>query len=110
MTPEERKQRPVYSGVAKYFPKALAEVAHVSWIGNEQHNKGQEVHWDRSKSGDDMDAGMRHILDRASGEVFDKDRGRHLAKAAWRLLAALEKELEAEDVDHITSVTQDSVG
>ena len=30
-----RKQMPVYSGVLKYFPDAIREVAKVSWAGNE---------------------------------------------------------------------------
>lgn len=36
MTAKERKERPVYSGVLRYFPDALLEVAHCSFIGNEQ--------------------------------------------------------------------------
>lgn len=96
MTPEQRKQRPVYSGVIAYFPDAIKEVAYASWIGNQQHCKGKPLQWDRSKSTDDPDAAMRHITDRASGEVFDTDGCRHLAKAAWRILATLQKEIENE--------------
>lgn len=89
-----RKATPVYSGVLAYFPDAIKEVARVSAVGNEQHNPGTELHWDRAKSGDEFDACLRHLLDRAAGEVFDTDGQRHTAKAAWRALAALQKELE----------------
>lgn len=92
MTAEERKKRPVYSGVLRYFPDALMEVAYCSWVGNEQHNPGSRVHWDRSKSTDDIEALSRHLL--CAGEI-DSDGVRHSAKLAWRALAVLQKELEA---------------
>lgn len=92
MTATERKERPVYSGVLRYFPLALLEVAHCSWKGNEQHNPGAELHWDRSKSTDEADALVRHLMDAGT---FDTDGVRHSAKVAWRALALLEKELEA---------------
>lgn len=85
-----RKQHPVYSGVIKYFPLALMEVANISWIGNEQHNPGEPLHWARHKSTDQLDAAVRHIIDHASGKTLDTDGGYHLAKAAWRILAELE--------------------
>jgi hypothetical protein len=88
---ELRKQHPVATGVMDYFPDALYEIAHVSWKGNEQHNPGTPVHWDRSKSKDESDALMRHFL--ARGTV-DTDGIRHSAKMAWRALALLQKELE----------------
>jgi len=91
MTAQERKERPVYSGVLRYFPLALLEVAHCSWKGNEQHNPGAELHWDRAKSTDEADALVRHLLDAGT---FDTDGVRHTAKVAWRALALLQKELE----------------
>jgi hypothetical protein len=93
MTADERKQRPLYSGVMRYFPDALLEVAHASWVGNEQHNPGKPLHWDRSKSQDEHDACARHL---SQAGTFDTDGVRHSAKAAWRALALLQKELEAE--------------
>jgi hypothetical protein len=92
-----RKQRPLWRGVAAYFPLALLEVAHCSYVGNEQHSPGQPMRWDKSKSTDEADALLRHLLDRARGEVYDSDGVRTLAKVAWRALALLERELEAED-------------
>jgi len=90
-----RKERPVYSGVFKYFPDALMEVAHASFIGNQQHNIGNTgpPRWIRSKSSDEPDALVRHLL--KAGEI-DSDGVRHTAKVAWRALAMLQKEIEAE--------------
>ncbi len=88
-----RKQRPLATGVLDYFPDALLEVAYVSYVGNEQHNPGQHLHWDRSKSHDEADACMRHLAERGT---FDSDGTRHSAKAAWRALANLQKEIEEE--------------
>lgn len=93
MTPEERKKRPLVTGVLDYFPDALMEVAYCSWVGNEQHNPGQHLHWDRSKSTDEADACLRHLKDRGK---LDSDGVRHSAKAAWRALANLQKEIEGE--------------
>ena len=36
-----RKNFPIYTGVVKYFPDALAEVSNISRIGNEQHHPGE---------------------------------------------------------------------
>jgi mRNA-degrading endonuclease YafQ of YafQ-DinJ toxin-antitoxin module len=92
---ELRKRTPVYSGVVRYFPLALQEIARVSLAGNEQHHKGQPLHWDRSKSTDELDALMRHLID--AGKI-DTDGQRHSAKVAWRALANLEKELEHDTI------------
>lgn len=90
-----RKEYPIATGVVDYFPLAIAEVAHVSFVGNEQHNPGTPLHWDRSKSGDESDALMRHFVERGT---WDADGVRHSAKVAWRALAMLQKELEAEEL------------
>lgn len=92
MTAAERKERPIYSGVLKYFPLALLEVARCSYLGNEQHHPGEPLHWDRTKSTDEADALMRHLLDAGTD---DTDGIPHTAKVAWRALALLQKELEA---------------
>lgn len=95
MNAQERKERPVYSGVLKYFPDALLEVAHCSWVGNQQHHKDKPLHWDKSKSTDEPDALVRHLMQ--SG-TFDTDGIRHSAKVAWRGLALLQRELDAEKI------------
>jgi hypothetical protein len=89
-----RKAVPIFSGCIRYFPRALAAVAELSRVGNEQHNPGKPLHWDRSKSTDEHDALTRHLFEAGT---IDVDGVRHSAKVAWRALAALEKELEAED-------------
>jgi len=89
-----RKAVPIYSGFIKYFPRAIAAVAHLSQVGNDQHNPGQPLHWDRSKSGDELDALGRHFLE---AEAVDTDGVDHLCKVAWRSMAALEKRLEKQE-------------
>lgn len=91
--PKERKRHPVASGVLDYFPDAIVALAHVSQVGNEQHNPGQPLNWARGKSADEADTMMRHFLQRGS---LDKDGIRHTAKMAWRALALLQKEIEQE--------------
>lgn len=90
--PLARKGVPIATGFIDYFPDAVAAVAELSRIGNDQHNPGKPLHWDRSKSGDESDALMRHFVERGT---IDTDGVRHSAKVAWRALAMLQKELEA---------------
>jgi hypothetical protein len=92
MTAQERKATPIFSGVLKYFPDAIAAVAHCSQVGNDQHHPGQPLHWDRTKSTDELDALVRHLL---GAGTIDSDGIRHSAKVAWRALANLQKEIEA---------------
>jgi hypothetical protein len=88
---KERKEIPICTGVLDYFPLALAEVAKISKAGNDQHNPGEKLHWARGKSMDQADTTIRHIMERGG---FDTDGKRHTAKAAWRILAELQIELE----------------
>lgn len=89
----DRKAIPVTSGVLDYFPLAILEVAKTSKAGNDQHNPGKPLHWDRTKSLDHADCIVRHLIDRGT---FDTDGIRHSAKVAWRALALLQTELELE--------------
>ena len=89
--PAERKKYPMATGLLYYFPDALAEVARVSWEGNNQHNPGQPLHWDRAKSQDEADTAVRHL---SQAGTRDSDGSRHTAKFAWRALALLQKEIE----------------
>ena len=88
-----RKDIPVFSGVLKYFPDALKEVAKASLAGQKQHNPDKPLAWDRSKSGNEYDCLSRHLID-ATVEDYDTDGVLHLAKVAWRALAGLQKHLE----------------
>ena len=80
-------------GLLDYFPDACAEIANVSYVGNEQHNPGQEMHWAKEKSTDHADCIVRHLVDRGS---LDTDGLRHSAKVAWRALALLQTEIDNE--------------
>lgn len=95
-----RKRFPMASGLLDYFPDALAEVAGVSWAGNEKHNPGEPMHHARGKSMDHPDCIMRHLTERGGFDVIEiagvPHRVRHSAALAWRALALLQEELEAE--------------
>lgn len=91
--PGERKTYPIITGVLDYFPLAIAQVAKVSKQGNDQHNPGQQLHWARNKSQDHANCAARHLIERGT---IDTDGMRHTAKAAWRVLALLQEELEKE--------------
>lgn len=102
--PQERKKIPLYSGLMKYFPDALAAVAALSYKGNEQHNPGQPLHWSREKSSDHEDTLMRHLLD--SG-TLDTDGVRHSVKVVWRALAMAQLEIEkAKDAEAKPEVSE----
>lgn len=81
-------------GVLDYFPRAIMAIANVSFVGNQQHNPGQPMHWAKDKSTDHADCILRHLAERGT---VDDDGLRHSAKVAWRALALLETELEAAD-------------
>jgi hypothetical protein len=93
-----RKDRPIYTGVLKYFPDALLEVSRASTAGNEQHLSGEPLHWDRTKSNDHLNSLTRHLLQ--VGEI-DDDGVRHSAKVAWRALANLQIEIERAEQNNI---------
>jgi hypothetical protein len=92
--PIARKLAPIASGVLDYFPLALLEVARISESGNRQHNPGQPLHWARGKSPDHADCIIRHLIERGTIDTYDGMP--HSAKVAWRALALLQEELEAE--------------
>ena len=87
-----RKATPVFSGVLKYFPNSLKEVARCSKAGNDQHHPDKPLHWDMEKSKDEYDALTRHLIDHTIDPI-DDDGVLHLTKVAWRALAGLERYL-----------------
>lgn len=89
----KRKGYPIYSGVIRYFPDALAAVAMLSKVGNDKHNPNQPLHWARSKSTDELDCLVRHL---AEAGTKDTDGIFHDVKVAWRALSNLQKLLERE--------------
>lgn len=94
--PADRKKIPICTGVLDYFPDAIAAVAECSFAGNAQHHPGTALHWDKTKSTDESDALVRHLIQRGTR---DTDGIRHSAKTAWRALALLQREIEAERVE-----------
>lgn len=89
-----RKDTPITSGVLDYFPAALAYVAQVSKFGNDKHNPGADrLTWSRGKSMDHADCIVRHLIDRG---LTDGEGIKHSGYVAWRALALLQEELEAE--------------
>lgn len=85
---------PIATGVLDYFPDAIEEVAYVSLVCNEQHNPGEPMHWDRTKSQDEANSHMRHFMQRGGRDA--QSGCRHSAMNAWRALALLQKEIEEE--------------
>ena len=79
---QERKAIPVYRGFIKYFPDAIVEVTKCSVRGNNQHHPDKDVHWDKSKSTDELDSMMRHLLEE------------DWAAVAWRAMANLQRECD----------------
>ena len=85
-SPRARKQIPIHTGFMQYFPRAITAVSQHSLLGGLQHGQtAQSLTWDRSLSGDELDAMMRHIIDEDWTAV------------AWRAMANLEKHLEKQE-------------
>ena len=87
----DRKATPVFSGVLKYFPDAINELARCSMAGQKQHAPDEPLQWHREKSGDELDALARHLLEAGT---IDDDSIRHSTKVLLRAAANLQKELE----------------
>lgn len=97
-----RKATPIFSGVLRYFPNALAAVARLSKAGNDKHNPGEPLHWSRSKSNDHGDCIVRHQLE---FDAVDPETGEyHAVAVAWRALAQLELLEESKPVQVVRSM------
>lgn len=92
--PAARKEVPIASGVMDYFPDALAAIARLSMKANARHNPGEPLHWSQGKSNDHDDAAMRHFLER--GKIDAEWGESHTVEYAWRALARLQTEIQAE--------------
>lgn len=104
---KDRKDIPLFDGTVGYFPLAIREMARVSMDGNAQHNPGERLHWARHKSTDQINTLFRHLVDHATGVLYDgvsRVDGRpiyHLAKVAWRACAALQLAVEEEEARQV---------
>lgn len=100
---QERKGYPLFRGLLRYFPAALAGVSRISKLGNDKHNPGQEMFHARAKSSDHADCIIRHLVDlsdllasKARGEAFNQqDLLDEASSMAWRALA-LSQELHEQ--------------
>lgn len=91
----ERKNYPLFRGLLRYFPAALAGISRISKLGNDKHNPGEEMHHARGKSSDHGDCVLRHLTD-LDGLLTAAERGELVAnqaildeasQMAWRALA-----------------------
>jgi hypothetical protein len=114
-----RKNQPIFHFLVRYFPKALAEVTKVCVAGNVQHNPEldpTDINWSRDKSTDQLNTAMRHMMDHATSGPMDTEpesvqkiiggNTYHLAKAAWRVLAELELQIERDRAPKATTLTE----
>jgi hypothetical protein len=92
-----RKATPLATGCLDYFPDALAAVAELSMLANEKHNPGEPMHWSKDKSTGHADSLLRHLVDRGKWDHAGYSKPvRHSTEVAWRALANLQIEIEAE--------------
>lgn len=91
-TSEERKKFAISRGVLGYFPDAIAALAYCSYINNEKHNPGEELHWARGKSDDHADCLIRHHMEH--GTLDPDDNIPMSVKALWRAAALCQLDLE----------------
>ncbi len=94
---ESRKTLPLFRGVVRYFPAALACVAKISKLGNDKHNPGEEMHHARGKSSDHGDCLIRHLIDLGENDGLDENGMPQVGYIAWRALALAQEWLEAND-------------
>lgn len=91
---ESRKRVPLHTFTTEYFPLANLAAAHLSYQGDKKHNpdnKGK-MRWAREKSGDHLEAAMRHLME---PERIDIETGLpEIVSAFWRLGAATQIMLE----------------
>lgn len=97
----ERKRIPLYRGLLRYFPAALAAAANVSMRGNEKHNPGEEMHHARGKSSDHGDCILRHLADLDAdyghGAGYDEDGVAQVGYIVWRACALAQEWLERHE-------------
>lgn len=93
-TSAERKDMPVQTIIAEYFPDAIAALARHSKKANVKHNGPEApMKWSREKSTDHLNCAGRHLM---TPDAIDPDTGEiELVGAFWRCAAALQLREEA---------------
>jgi hypothetical protein len=96
-----RKMVRAFQGFVVYFPDAIALVAYLSKVANDQHNPGQPMHWAKEKSVEELDSLMNHLIDLGSrGELSqDTDGILDAVKVAWRGMANLQRLADKHGMD-----------
>ena len=89
-----RKAVPMFRGLVRYFPAALAAAATISQIGNDKHNPGEPMHHARKKSTDHADCIIRHLVDLDERDGYDENGVPQVAYIVWRALALAQQWLE----------------
>lgn len=92
---DERKKYPIFSGCLRYFPSALLGASRVSYEGNKKHNGLLPLRHDRSKSGDELDAAFRHVLEAEAGAQTEFEGVDPEDPVVWRVLAWSQKKKES---------------
>lgn len=95
----DRKSKPLFSGVMMYFPDALLAISEHSKRGNAKHNPGEPMRWAKEKSTDQADCIARHLIDIGPNwDAVDSELGSlHATALAWRALALLQTVLERQN-------------
>jgi len=107
---QARKDFPLFTVLAAYFPDAIEALVALCVQGNMQHKvdaaavnpfklSEDTITWDRSKSTDQLNTMLRHAWDhnrakRGTGSMVDSDGILHIVKAFWR--AGAEAQLTIE--------------
>ena len=103
-----RKGIPIYRGFVKCFPDAMAAIAQLTARATKQHHPDADVHWDKSKSVDELDALLRHMLDDVMDPLSrDAEGVLHAVKIGWRAMANLQR-LADSGVDIFAEEADDS--
>lgn len=85
-----RKETPIFRGVMRYAPAALALVSKLSMFGNRKHNPGAtELTHARNKSSDHGDCIARHQCE--VGTIDPDSDLDHAVGVAWRALMQLQE-------------------
>lgn len=115
-----RKMVPLFAYLTRYFPKAHREVTKVCVVNNVRYNPDRapaDISWARGKSPDQLGSAFRHMMEReVDGKVFEAvppdvakltgiERVYVLAEAMWRLGAALEQDIEAQEAQRLPALS-----
>ncbi len=88
----ERKAIKIWDGFFRYFPDAIIEVTKTSCRGNDQHHKNDPLWWDKSKSKEELNSMMRHLLDANESDSIED-----WARVAWRAMANLQRKCDVKN-------------